>query len=131
MDTTRFCPRCNADVEDAGGFCLLGHRLSLDAPVAPMSALRAEVDRAFADARFEVESVLTATAPPPPVPVATAPPPPRPSRPDTASQVLFTPPNQFAAVTQDDPITAFAPAPRMDWGPERRRFLSKRDRRDS
>jgi hypothetical protein len=45
--TTRFCPSCQAEVQDTGGFCLLGHRLALEAPVASLKALREEVEESF------------------------------------------------------------------------------------
>ena len=94
--TIRYCPRCKTDVEDTGGYCLLGHRLALEPPVASITDLRAEVDRAFEEARLEVASVMTAddapTAPmttvapattaAAPAPPTASPPPPvaRPSR---------------------------------------------------
>src|SRR5687767_5182800 len=64
----RFCPRCRAEVEDAGGFCLLGHRF----PVSegdPIADLRAQVDEAFSKVRigvtsaFEPEAAEPAAAP--------------------------------------------------------------------
>jgi hypothetical protein len=137
----RFCPRCNAHVEDAGGYCLLGHPLvehdsSLD-------HLRAEVDKAFEDARLEVaEALASVTAPepelvgamvgaPPPPAAATAagsqprprrmpPPPPPPTRSDEGLAASFG-----APLAEDDPIAAFAPPPRMDWGPERMKVLRR------
>lgn len=54
----RFCPRCNAEVEDAGGYCLLGHDLRLEAPVDSLKALRAEVNRTFDEARRELADVM-------------------------------------------------------------------------
>ena len=51
----RFCPKCDQDVEATGGYCLLGHRLKLDPPVASIGELRDEVDRAFED--LEVAAV--------------------------------------------------------------------------
>ena len=53
-----------------------------------------------------------------PTPAALAPPPPPP--PPPASQ-LFTLLPDAAADRLDDPITAFAPAARLDWGPEKNR----------
>jgi hypothetical protein len=215
--TTRFCPGCQAEVEDTGGFCLLGHRLALEAPVASLSALREEVDASFeaseySDVSFEddtdeswdqvVEPVMAGAVtappapparrvgpPPPPPPAAPAsrppappapvlpstavppaparrvpPPPPPPARPEGFVSPLgrpakpsppppppvadrtfaaaippspsILPPNPASpAATVDtlagDPITAFAPAPRMDWGPEKSRLkrLGRRSRR--
>ena len=57
--TIRFCSRCATDVEDAGGFCLLGHRLALDPPAGTMEDLRNEIDRAFEEARLEVAAIMT------------------------------------------------------------------------
>ena len=70
--TIRFCPRCATDVEDAGGFCLLGHRLALDPPAGTMEDLRAEIDRAFEEAQLEVAAVMTTDdEPTAPMPVVT------------------------------------------------------------
>jgi hypothetical protein len=195
--TTRFCPGCEAEVEDTGGFCLLGHRLALEAPVASLKTLREEVDKSFegsdlaetlefdkwdrstepvmagalaappaparsapvmparrvgppppppppgAPADSPVNPVATPVAPstpsaspaPPVTPGAPAPsfathaPPPAPVRrmapPPPPPPVL--PPNPASPALRgdrfsDDPIASFAPAPRMDWGPERRRL---------
>lgn len=105
----RFCPHCQSEVEDAGGFCLLGHPLRAVAPVASLSELRAEVDRAFEDARVQVAHALGQAPPPPPA---------------RATTVLkaFTEQN---GQTGTDPITDFAPAPRMDWGPEKHGLLKR------
>ncbi len=146
--TLRFCPTCRSEVEDVGGFCLLGHRLALAAPTAPLAELRADVDRAFEEAQARVSEVLAtvpaggsaAPVPPPRPPAvasiatktvaappsaeATPPPVPPPSAPAAYSALSSD------AVVQGDPIAAFAPAPRMDWGPERS-FLRRRPRRSS
>jgi hypothetical protein len=58
----RFCSRCNAEVEDAGGYCLLGHDLRLEAPFDSLKALRAEVNRTFDDARRELADVMAPAA---------------------------------------------------------------------
>jgi hypothetical protein len=58
----RFCPRCNAEVEDVGGFCLLGHDLRLEPPVDSLKALRAEVNRTFDEARRELADVMAPAA---------------------------------------------------------------------
>lgn len=55
--TMRFCPKCDQDVEATSGYCLLGHRLALDPPVASIGELRDEVDRAFEEASLEVAAV--------------------------------------------------------------------------
>lgn len=119
--TNRFCPQCQTEVEDTGGFCLLGHSLRLAAPVDSLKNLRAEVDRAFEQVSVDVADVLDqvrvsagsqATALPPP------PPPPRRSDPFV----------ELEAPTSDsdaDPMADFAPAPRMDWGPERHGLLKR------
>jgi hypothetical protein len=201
--TTRFCPGCRAEVEDTGGFCLLGHRLALEPPVASLSALREEVDSSFDDSAFASvdfaddrdeawdRTVVPAMAgavraspavpagrvapppasppqaapvrpvsppatptrrvpPPPPPPQAfvpspsappTSPPPPPPAADRTFAAIIppnptVLPPNPASPAARDDslagdPITAFAPAPRMDWGPERGRLrrLRLRSRR--
>lgn len=142
--TNRYCPKCASEVEDTGGYCLLGHRLGLSAPSASLRELRAEVDRAFEDARVSVTSAVgpashpvaaTSTAPPPP--------PPRPPRAQTQTSAEPEPrpaqPSVWHGLSSErtpghDPIVAFAPAPRMDWGPERktllRRLRARPERRD-
>lgn len=151
--TLRYCPICKADVADAGGYCLLGHPVALDAPTGGLHELRAEVDQAFAEAAAEVGRALAgaggpaATAPlfdqeestpepvtsepvasgpqasgpaslqevaPPAPPVARRGPPPPPPPP-------VYPRLDEEATSADDPIFAFAPPPRMDWGPNDRR----------
>ena len=100
--TTRFCPRCENDVHDAGGYCLLGHPLALEPLDASLGELRDEIDQAFEDARLEVAAVVSGTettqpmrvlqrtaSPPPPPPASViapahparvGPPPPPPPR---------------------------------------------------
>ncbi len=107
----RFCTQCGTDVEDAGGFCLLGHSLRVSAPADnSLSALRAEVDEAFEEARVLVSAALSAdpSAPPPPPP------------PMTRMATIEDRP-----LSGSDPIADFAPAPRMDWGPERHGLLKR------
>lgn len=105
----RFCRQCNTQVEDVGGFCLLGHSLREVAPTASLKELRAEVDRAFEEASVQVAHALT-EAPPPPPPQVTS-----------VFQI------DIDEVTRDsDPIAEFAPAPRMDWGPDKENRLRRR-----
>ena len=65
--TMRFCHGCAMDVEDAGGFCLLGHRLSLDPPVASLQELREESAASFQEAQdqsaFRSDDVIPPSAP--------------------------------------------------------------------
>ena len=105
----RFCPQCHTQVEDVGGFCLLGHSLREVAPTATLRELRAEVDRAFEEARIQVAHVLTDGPPPPPPPLV-----------DPTFLI------GLEDATGSDPITEFAPAPRMDWGPNRESRLRRR-----
>lgn len=116
----RYCPKCRTDVEDVGGFCLLGHDLRLRAVTdAAMNDLRAEVDRAFEEARVQVAAItgeipVVAAAPPPP------PPPPLPD--DLEDQTKKRMQELWAGFEEEpsspsDPIAQFAPANRMDWGP--------------
>lgn len=143
----RFCPTCGTDVEDVGGFCMVGHSLKISAPTADLSTLRAEVDAAFEAARLQVAAVLgsrpdsmpaaptpavTAPSPapeplrladpdpvaPPAQPVVKPPPPPPPG----AAGLEIQPPVVPPASNGSDPITAFSPPPHMDWGPRRKRF---------
>ena len=106
----RFCPRCQAQVEDAGGYCLLGHPLRSIAPVASLSELRAEVDLAFEEARVQVAHALGEAPPPPPPPMG-------------SMRTVMT--IEQDVHTASDPITEFAPAPRMDWGPEKQGLLKR------
>jgi hypothetical protein len=97
--------------------------------VASLTALRAEVDKAFEDARVQVAHALGDAIPPPPPPpgLATVPATVPATLPATAPA-----PSRTAALEIDttngpgtDPITDFAPAPRMDWGPERQGLLKR------
>ena len=110
----RFCHHCNASVEDVGGFCLLGHRLSEAPSTGTLSELRAEVDQAFEEARVKVAVSLGEAVPPPPPPVMA---------PSPQMAALRIPEAPQTGVS--DPITEFAPAPRMDWGPERSGLLKR------
>jgi hypothetical protein len=154
--STRFCPTCATEVEDADGFCLLGHSLKFSAITDSMDELRADVDHAFAAARAEIASLngrgSAATAAPgvapprgaqrppaPPVPTGrpangssapTAPPPPPPTNVSEATM-----PSVWQALEHElagdepietgDPISLFAPSPRMDWGPDRPSLLRR------
>jgi hypothetical protein len=126
----RYCPSCGTDVEDAGGFCLLGHPLRLQpmTNAETLTDLRAEVDKAFEDVKVQVEEALGE------IDVNVPPPPPAPrSRVVQATNAREldqpgTPVRTYddlwrafeeEATRGEDPITAFAPPPRMDWGPER------------
>ena len=111
---TRYCRSCATEVEDAGGYCLLGHPLRLEAPRDSLAHLRAEVDRAFEDAKMEVATALSAI----------------PANKASGSEVALppSPPRRpvFETIDQPtggpDPLVEFAPAPRMDWGPEKNFF---------
>ncbi|MDQ3955842.1 MAG: hypothetical protein M3285_09865 [Actinomycetota bacterium] len=150
MDTTRFCQKCENEVEDTGGFCLLGHRLTLDAPTASLDELRAEVDRSFEEARLEIEALVSSgsggspsptpiaapvgPASPSTVPVAPVrrmppPPPPPPARKASYGQVWKELEKDIDLT--NDPINAFAPAPRLDWGPEKTKRLRRKSQRPS
>ena len=125
--TVRFCATCHTEVEEREGFCLLGHPLRLDAPVASLKELRAEVDRAFEDAREQIATVVAVESPGqeplfgaavvPSNPTAGPPPPPPASSGVTRFEAVWKA-LEDASPTGKDPIEAFAPAPRMDWGPE-------------
>ena len=141
--STRYCPTCATEVEDADGFCLLGHSLRVAPITDSMDELRAEVDHAFAAARAELASIngrgSRASAPRPPAPPAptgrpesgpTAPPPPPPSNySETAMPSVWQAFEHELAGAQGiesgDPISMFAPSPRMDWGPERPSLLKR------
>jgi hypothetical protein len=120
----RFCPRCASEVEDVGGFCLLGHALRLEPPIPSVARIRDEVTRAFDEARSGPVEVLQHADTPSPAewsePSPTSPgdpmdPPPKPAEQASVWEVL----SRGAETDIADPIAAFAPPPRMDWGPER------------
>lgn len=115
---TRFCTTCNSEVEESGGYCLLGHHLALAAPRDSLTALRAEVDQAFEDARSHLVEALTPPPPPPPAAdVAIAPP--AAAQPAIAQPTMWEGLDVIHAPEASDPINSFAPPPRMDWGPNR------------
>ena len=124
MSSKTFCNRCNAEVENAGGFCLLGHRLSALAPPPPpppaMADLKQAVNEVFAEA---------ATA----VAVPAEPGEEQPSRYATSIDRMWAQLETAPAPAADDPINTFAPPPRMDWGPRRSAFRLKlrRDRAEA
>ena len=137
----RYCSACQAEVQTVDGYCLLGHEVALEAPIPSLEALREEVDRVFEEARRQVEVLLGSgpTAGPPPArghagpPRArpsTPPPPPPPLDPVRAIEdqrrTVFAALQAEEPLTVGDPIVAFAPAPRMDWGPERPGLRRKR-----
>jgi hypothetical protein len=115
----RFCSTCNSEVEESGGYCMLGHRLTLVAPRDSLTALRAEVDQAFEDARTELVTALSAPPPPPPPGYA----PPVPATGDHHG--MWDGLDEIHKIDATDPINSFAPPPRMDWGPSRTRLLSR------
>jgi hypothetical protein len=140
----RYCPKCAAEVEDLGGYCALGHSLMLRplSEITDLGDLKAEVNKAFAEAESQVASVLASVqavtgelpaVPPPPPQASTqaAPPAPPPARyadefdeydeearvrSQTFWQALD---DEDPEPSRTDPITAFAPSPRMDWGPNK------------
>jgi hypothetical protein len=133
--TLRFCPKCAAEVEDVGGFCLLGHPLRLEPPIPPTADMRKEVDRALGGSRAARPPARgrAAAGTPEPAPVATAgppsdapPPPPEAERPRLATVWESL---GVSGETRGDPIEAFAPPPRVDWGPERSSLLDRSLRR--
>ena len=115
MSSRVFCNRCNAEVEDTGGFCLLGHRLSALAPPPPpppppvMSDLAEAVTEAFDEAQEKVAALAAE-------PEATKP---LPSRYASSVERTWAQLETAPAPSPDDPINTFAPPPRMDWGPRR------------
>jgi hypothetical protein len=126
----RYCPSCGTDVEDAGGFCLLGHPLRLRSmtEAETLGDLRAEVNKAFEDVKVQVEEALGEIEinmpPPPPAPRSEVPSDANGMELDQPAIPLRTYDDLWRAFEEEaakgeDPITAFAPPPRMDWGPER------------
>jgi hypothetical protein len=123
---TRHCPKCATEVEDRGGYCALGHRLRLNSIDGSIEDLRAEIDQVFEAARLEVSGVIQGSPPAPPA--ATAPP----VEDDIPSTEVYRERARgvWAALEEDnsmedDPIEAFAPPPRMDWGPKRSALFNR------
>lgn len=136
-DMTRHCPRCATEVEDRGGYCALGHRLKLD-PMdgSSIDSLRAEIDQVFEAARLEVSGVLhssdAASAEQPSGPSASDSSAPLTDADDVPTTEVYRERARgvWAALEEDvsmegDPIEAFAPPPRMDWGPKRSTLLRR------
>jgi hypothetical protein len=123
--TVRYCKVCAGDVEEVDGHCLLGHALKLAPPIPSVAEMRDEVSRALGEARIEArpdaggqaasgdvgddlnhlwEPRAMTWSPPPPV--------------QDPQQTVWGPLAEELPM-EGDPITAFAPASRMDWGPDR------------
>lgn len=136
----RFCHRCGSDVEDAGGFCLLGHPLRLEPLIPSVAEIRDEVREALQDVelpeagdepapsavgagRVGADAVASPPGldnPPSLPPRSIAPSPPAAGHAHhTVWQSLDESPSPDSVELPGDPIAAFAPPPRMDWGPER------------
>jgi len=110
MSVFSYCHICEAEVEDFGGSCRLGHAFRPPVKATP--------------------------PPPPPRPTHSPPPPPPPppirSHPDNVWTVL-----ENGRFEGNDPIASFAPPHRMNWGPENeapiirsmRSLISRRSRR--
>jgi hypothetical protein len=91
--TFGYCHICRAEVVDFGGTCKQGHSLVARSTVA-----------------------APPPPPPPPAPLKTPPPPPPAPSAKTVWDVLEQ--AGMEATQTNDPIAAFAPASRMNWGPE-------------
>lgn len=117
MSSQAYCNRCAAEVENAGGYCLLGHRLSALVPPPPpppppaMADLRQAVAEVFEEAAVKVG--------------AAEPEPPAASRYASSIERTWAELETAPAPSPDDPINTFAPPPRMDWGPRRSSFRLK------
>lgn len=120
MSSRAYCIRCDSEVENAGGFCLLGHRLSAAAPPPPPPPAMDDLAEAVAEVFEEAEAKLAALAP-----EAAQEPPPLPSRYASSVERTWAELESAPAPSPDDPINTFAPPPRMDWGPRRSAFRLK------
>lgn len=119
--TARSCADCGAPLEAADVVCLLGH-LAPGTAAGGMAELRAQVNEAFAAAESQLQvltsSIMAPAIPPPaPQPRVAPPPPPPPAPPPPPPPVLYKPLPTPEEDRLDDPIAAFAPAARLDWGP--------------
>ena len=139
MTNDRTCAICKSVVDHAASLCPRGH--SLDAPRkhSSMRELRQEIDLAFERASQDVAAAIgrmhrprasavpPAPAPPPPPALPSDPGPPLPPQPRaTVWTDLERETMRSGRPNEGDPISAFAPAPRMDWGPKRLSFLERR-----
>ena len=143
----RYCLRCSSEVEDVGGFCLLGHPLKLDPAIPSVAHIRDRVNQARDAVRAVgisgahssgafVEIVDDSSGPPAdsgtPARLETrwnnvednsptGPPPPPVDDEDrrTVWEVL----DEELDAGPGDPLETFAPPPRMDWGPTERSGL--------
>ncbi|MDQ3661025.1 MAG: hypothetical protein M3454_08240 [Actinomycetota bacterium] len=127
-----FCPTCSSTVEDKDGYCLLGHPLRKAPEESLLADIRREVDDAFEDSSLGLEPVGAKETV---------------SDPDTSNLAPSTTPEVVTAtkfpqlgprspryLPPEDPISAFAPPPRMDWGPAHtplRRLLGRAPRSES
>jgi hypothetical protein len=117
----RFCPACAGEVDSVDGFCRLGHSVKLSAPVQSLADFRAEEK----DSRVAPANAAASQGPPPP--------------PEEAEPVvgegrfgrLWRAQGGGGVLDNSDPITAFAPYPRMDWGPDRLHGFRRRLTRGS
>ena len=117
----KYCARCRADVEDAGGFCLLGHRLPTDGEDALMD-LRREVDHAFKKVEVDISRVFEEQINEPiPAPAASVY---EQLKSDQAMgdellesrRTVWRELSDDTPVERNDPILSFSPSPRMEWG---------------
>lgn len=113
MSERAFCNGCNSEVENAGGFCLLGHRLSAFAPPPPPPVM-ADLKQAVAEVFEEAASKVVVAEPEEGH-----------SRYASSIERTWAELENAAAPSPDDPINTFAPPPRMDWGPQRSAFRLK------
>ena len=119
--TTRFCEKCSAEVEDVGGFCLLGHPLKVDPLIPSVADVRHEVDRVLEEVRDERYRSHDGNGQD-----AQAQTPPPPNGRLRAGLSLFDSLSKEVRDRSNDPIEAFAPPPRMDWGPSDRSTVLQR-----
>ena len=110
MTSRAFCNGCNAEVENAGGFCLLGHRLTAFAPPPPPPPAMTDLSEAVEEVFDEAQAKVAAMGPDPK---------PLPSRYASSVDRTWAQLEAGPAPAADDPINSFAPPPRMDWGPRR------------
>jgi hypothetical protein len=146
--STRYCVHCDAEVEDTGGFCLLGHLLRASALTPTVAELRGDPTSTPAAVSDRPETGAQSSAlehEPPVVAVGAraaeekpeARPAASPSRPpseDTEEHdALPSESSRYglwdslfssgpSRITAGDPIADFAADGRINWGP-RRRFL--------
>jgi hypothetical protein len=138
MMTTRYCIKCAAEVPDHGGYCLLGHSLKVQSEAVAeleftsMDDLETELERTFQEATAQVAAALAQAIEPQGATERAVPEQAGESETPVTTGVVAAIERAFdepVELPAHDPIAAFSPPPRMDWGPERNPLKKRFSRR--